>query len=207
MPPGSSGHGPAPLATMAPPPIRFYFDIVDPLSYLSERELRLAEVDIGAPVERVPVELWPAPRALTDTHDPFWAPRWAAAAEVLGDDREDELQVPHLIPRSRKAHELFLHASAKGVGAAAVERLQKAFFVEGRDIGRVDVLVEVGRALGLDHTETKAVLDVDKFEADAARHSDEARARGIVPPALVLGDRSLEGFHNRAALGTFLAAT
>jgi predicted DsbA family dithiol-disulfide isomerase len=77
-------------------------------------------------------------------------------------------------------------------------------FGRGEDIGRVDVLVDLARALGLDATEAKAVLDVDRYAQDVAALSAEAAARVGEPPPLAFGGRVLRGFHNRDAVRTFL---
>ena len=199
----------------------FYFDSVDPLSFLMDREVRFVEEATGVLCRRLPLELRPAPAELADASHPLWAPRWHEATRLITLDGADlkpeacaqsrvSLHVPKLVPRSRKAHEFLLHAEAvnSGLGRAALDSVFTAFLVDGRDIGRVDVLVELGRALGLDHTETKAVLDVDRYEIDAAHFEAHANAAGIRGPAcLVAHGRRLEGFHNQSTIGTFLAST
>jgi predicted DsbA family dithiol-disulfide isomerase len=61
-------------------------------------------------------------------------------------------------------------------------------FAAGRDIGRIDVLVEVGRALDLDASELKAGLDVDRWSAQVEREDAEARRLRIDRfPALIVG--------------------
>jgi predicted DsbA family dithiol-disulfide isomerase len=63
-----------------------------------------------------------------------------------------------------------------------------AYFAEGRDIGRIDVLVEIAAGLGLDASETRVVLDVDTFAAAVTGDGAEARRLGIAgTPALLLG--------------------
>jgi len=199
----------------------FYFDAVDPLSFLMDREVRFVEEATGLLCRRLPLELRPAPAELADTTHPLWVPRWHEATRLIAADGLDlkpsasaqgrvSLHVPRLVPRSRKAHEFLLHAEAvnSGLGRAALDSVFAAFLIDGRDIGRVDVLVELGRGIGLDHTETKAVLDVDRYEIDAAHFEAQANAAGIsVPGCLVADGRRLEGFHNQSTIGTFLAAT
>ena len=197
------------LLAMTKPPPRLHVDVVDPLSYLFHRELQAVEESTGIPVERVPVELRPPPCELTDGDDPFWRPRWDEAVAVAA-ERGLTLERPELVPWSRKAHELLLHARASGAddGGRALDAILAAFFVERDDIGRVDVLVRIGQSLGLDLTETKAVLDVDRYEADVCDILERAHAEGTArPPVLTTPSGLLQGFHNQAAIGTFLAAT
>jgi predicted DsbA family dithiol-disulfide isomerase len=188
----------------APVSARLYFDFVDPLSYLVDRELRAAVSGSAVEIERLSLEVRPPPDAPTDVADPFWSGRWALArphAEELG----VALRPEGLVPWSRKAHELHAHARSLGAADVAREAIFEAFFREGRDIGRVDVLVEIARAAGLDGPEAKAVLDVDRYQADVAEARRAALAAGVAEvPTLVLGARRLKGFHNQAALSTFL---
>jgi predicted DsbA family dithiol-disulfide isomerase len=184
---------------------RFFFDFVDPLSYLVELELVATEIEHGIQVERVPLELRPPPAPLRLSVDEPWRSRWELARE-LAQEQGVNLDAPALVPWSRKAHELFLHARAEGAGPAARAAIFGAFFGGGADIGRVDVLVGVGRSIGLDATGTKAVLDVDRHQEDVlAARRRAAEAQVEAPPLLLLGPGRLEGFHNRATLSTFLA--
>jgi hypothetical protein len=186
-------------------PPRLYFDYVDPLSYLVELELAAAARagDLPEP-ERVPLELRLPPAPLLDPEGPWWRERWRAALALGGAGEGIELAEPPILPWTRKAHELVAHARATGVGLQAHRAVFEAMFGRGEDIGRVDVLVDLARALGLDATEAKAVLDVDRYAQDVAALSAEAAARVGEPPALAFGGRVLRGFHNRDAVRTFL---
>jgi len=183
----------------------FCFDYLDPLSYLVQGELD-ALVDGGAipAPRRLPLELRPPPSPHLDPEGEPWRTLWARGAGVaaaLG----VPLVEPPLVPWTRKAHEFARHAEEKGVGDEAHRLVFDAVFRRGRDVGRVDVLVELARELGLDAQEAKAVLDVDRFAAEVEALGAEARAAGAAsPPTLLLGERALEGFHNRDALRTFL---
>jgi len=80
-----------------------------------------------------------------------------------------------------------------------------AYMLRTRDIGRVDVLVDLAGSFGLDTTETKAVLDVDRYEARVDERRRAAATSGVrTTPSVVSGSRRMEGFHNGDALGTFL---
>jgi len=189
---------------MEPDAPAFFFDYLDPLSYLLEGEIRSLE-EAGVPrVRRVPVELRPPPAPLLDPDGPEWHERWGRArreAAALG----VPLAEPPILFWTRKAHELVLHAGARGLGDAVHRALFDAVFVEGRDVGRVDVLVALGREAGLEHAETKVVLDVDRYAADVAALAREAERAGVTePPAVARGAETLRGFHNRDALRTFL---
>jgi predicted DsbA family dithiol-disulfide isomerase len=187
---------------------RFFFDYIDPLSYLVERELAgLGQEGLsGLVVTRFPLELRPPPEPLLDPDGTSWSARWdeaASHAEVLG----WALREPHLLPWTRKAHELVLHADTLGRSEEVHHAIFEAIFVHGRDIGRVDELIAIAAALGLDSTETKAVLDVDKHSEQVTMSGREAGAAQVsVVPTLVAHGKTLEGFHYRDALRTFLCS-
>ncbi|HZD05235.1 MAG TPA: DsbA family protein, partial [Longimicrobiales bacterium] len=142
---------------------RLWFDYVDPVSFLVEVRLRRVEAASGtAAVERLPWEIVPPPEPLLDPDDPAWVGRWR---QVERESREEglELRRAHLVPWTRKAHELVLHAT----GGPAFDRVHGAVFrahhVEGRDIGRIDVLADIAEAAGLDAAEIRTVLGVDRY--------------------------------------------
>lgn len=188
---------------MTPTAPRLYFDLVDPLSYLLARELealRAAADPRVLPLWR-PFELRPPPTPLTTVSDPSLAQRWSRAEAAAGGV---SFAPGELVPWTRKAHELLLYAPDERADELRM-RLFEAYLLDGRDIGRVDVLVEEARATGLDATETKAVLDVDRHRPDVLAARAEAEAEHVsTTPVLVRAGERLEGFHNRAGLGTFL---
>lgn len=190
---------------MQPDPVLFGFDYLDPLSYLVDLELEGLAAESGFPaIERLPLELRVPPAPMLDPDDPEWTSRWQEATAVAAPSGM-ALVTPPLVPWTRKAHELVLHARAKGKGAEAHQAVFRAVFRDGRDIGRVDVLVDLARALSLDAMETKAVLDVDRYTHEVTELGARARDAGATrPPVLVSGAKTLQGFHNRDALRTFL---
>ena len=155
-------------------------------------------------VTRVPAEVCPPPGPLLDPDGPWWAARWQAAQAAAG-PLGLVLAEPPLLPWTRKAHELVLHAQQHDLGARAHAAVFGAIFGRGRDIGRVDVLVELARELGLDANEAKAVLDVDRYSDEVAALGARAAEAGAAEiPALVRDSKTLQGFHNRDTLRTFL---
>jgi predicted DsbA family dithiol-disulfide isomerase len=178
----------------------FYFDFVDPLSYLQELEL----IAVGIDVERVGFELAPPPQPLTSVSDARWKDRWAEA-RPLAAAAGVKLEPPALVPWSRKAHELHLHARESGRGEEGRRAIFEAYFDRGEDIGRVDRLLAIAVTLGLDRTTAKAALDVDRHQENVAEERHAAVEAGIVDtPTIVLAGEARRGFHNRAALRTLM---
>lgn len=93
-----------------------------------------------------------------------------AAAEGL-DYRFDRVQHVNTL----RAHRLLHLAKARGVQAAAVERLLAAYFEEGRNLADDDELVALGGEVGLPEAEVRAAL-TDPAVADAVKQ-DTVRAQ------------------------------
>ena len=174
------------------PRLLFYFDYVDPGSYLMHRQLgQLLPDGVEATVH--PFEVRAVPQDLIDGMDPDWT-AYGETVEGLARKAEIRMARPAFIPWSRKAHELRLHAAEKGLGSPMHDEIFATRFRKGADIGRIDVLVAVAEKVGLDASESKAVLDVDKHRDRVVDLRREAEAAGVERvPTLRSGDMSLEG--------------
>ena len=170
----------------------FYFDYVDPGSYVMDAQL-VRLLPEGVAVVRHPFELRAPPEDLIDPGSPEWRAYRQSVAELAA-ELELGLAFPDFMPWTRKAHELRLHAAEKGLEGPVHDALFKARFEDGSDVGRVDILVALGAGLGLDLTETKAVLDVDRYAGRVVELRRRAEAEGVVrTPTVRIGSQSLEG--------------
>jgi predicted DsbA family dithiol-disulfide isomerase len=90
-------------------------------------------------------------------------------------------------PNTINAHRLIHWAGIEGVQTPIVSALFKAYFIEGRDIGDIDVLADVADTGGMDAAVTRKLLLSD---ADLA-----ARNMGInsVPTFIVAGQHAVPG--------------
>jgi predicted DsbA family dithiol-disulfide isomerase len=181
---------------VAHPRIRFTFDYVDPGSYLTHALLRRWRTE-GEPVpevEWIPLELRPLPEPPLDPEEAEWA-AMTGAMEEAAEEMGIPFQSPTEVPRSRKAHEMALHAEERGCHGAVHHALFLAHFRDGLDLGRVDVLVRLAEAAGLDGAEVRTVLGVDRFLPRVLELRTQALDRGIRGvPTLERGEDRLEGF-------------
>jgi len=190
----------------APPPlhVRLWFDFVDPLSYVMELEVRAVQSALGAIVERIGLEIVAPPAPLGSIDDPTWAAR-LTDARARGAAAGATLTPPRLVPWTRKAHELYLHAHALGRSDDVRLAIYRAYFEQGQDIGRIDRLAAVAEACGLDPVAARTVLGVDRHQADVLAAREVAAAAGVrETPTLEVGSRLERGFHNRAGLLTLV---
>lgn len=175
-------------------PIAFYFDFVDPASYLAAQVV----LDAGAEaaVDWRGFELRVPPQPMLNPVDPAWADRQSRAlayAEAAG----VPMATPDFLPWTRKAHELAEFAGDKGHRGELVQALFRAHFVAGRDIGRIDVLAEVAAEAGLDGAEARTTLGVDRCAGAVVEARALALERGVDGvPVLAVGGRRLAGLRS-----------
>ena len=100
-----------------------------------------------------------------------------------------------------KAHQLIHYAKAHGVQLEAKERLLKAYFVEGRHVGRVEDLADLAAEMGLDRDDVVRSLNADEYLPAVHADQQQAVAYGIqgVPFFVIDGRYGVSGAQEAAA--------
>ncbi len=101
---------------------------------------------------------------------PMLAQVTAIAADVGLDYDYDALQHTNTV----KAHQLLHFAKAQGKQIEMKERLLRAYFVEGRHVGRTEDLADLAAEIGLDRDE--ALRSLESGEYLEAVHADQEQA-------------------------------
>lgn len=193
--------------TQRPLPVTLFADFVCPFCYVTEAALyRL----------RTTRHLNLHPRA-------FELVSWTASGPVGPPDAEElraaepfatelglQLRPPPPRPSTLKAHEAAVFAAQRGAGEALRMAIYQAYWIDGADIGRIDVLLNLAEEVGLDATELKIALDIDLGrEAVLADVALAKRLRISSVPTLFLGTGAsatiLQGARSLAALDEALA--
>ncbi len=103
-------------------------------------------------IEWMPFELRPFPTPTLRPEDPYLPQIWAQSVYPMAARLGVEIKLPSISPQpyTHLAFEGFQHAKpfGKTVGNAYNERILRAFFVENRDIGDVEVLSELAQEVG-----------------------------------------------------------
>ncbi len=111
-------------------------------------------------------------------------------------------------PSSVNSHRLVYFADRQGKADATVETLFLAYFVNGQNIGDIDVLLKIGENLGLDVGALGSYLDGDTDVAMV--HDENARAHrmGIngVPSFIFDGEYAISGAQAPEVLARVLDA-
>jgi predicted DsbA family dithiol-disulfide isomerase len=153
--------------------VTVFGDYVCPFSYLSLLALERAAEDLAVAADWRAFELRPAP--LPQLEAPAES-EWAVV-QTLAEKEGIALVQPKHRPRTRKAHEATKFAATIDMASQLRRAIFDAHFVGDRDIGRIDVLVDIAAGVGIDPLALKVALDVDV-------HTDEVVEDGLLAQML-----------------------
>ena len=77
------------------------------------------------------------------------------------------------------AHRLLHYAKTKGLQNELKERLFKAYYTEGKNIGDLNILAELGAEVGLDKEDALRVLHSDQYKEEVIVDQYEAQQVGV----------------------------
>ncbi|GGE87599.1 DsbA family oxidoreductase [Mycetocola zhadangensis] len=105
-----------------------------------------------------------------------------------------------------KAHQLLHYAKAHGKQLEAKERLLKAYFTEGRHVGRIDDLADLAAEIGLDRDDVVRSLTEGEFLSDVRADQALGREYGIqgVPFFVIDGKYGVSGAQEAATFAQVL---
>src|SRR3954449_452251 len=152
----------------------------------------------------MPFELRPHPNETLRPEGDYLQRAWQQSVYPIARRMGVPIKLPTVSPQphSHLAFEGFQCAREHGKGNDYNHRVLVAFFVEGQDIGQIDVLARLAGEVGLDGKEFGEALRTRKYrEAHqrALRHAyEEAGVTGV--PMFVIGDRVLTGLQDRETL-------
>jgi predicted DsbA family dithiol-disulfide isomerase len=102
---------------------------------------------------------------------------------------------------SRLAQELGTWADTQDGGDALHMKIYQAYFVHNKNVGDIDVLVELAESIGLDGAAARKVLEDRSFEAAVDADWDKARQMGVSGvPTYVAGGAGVVGAQPYEAL-------
>jgi predicted DsbA family dithiol-disulfide isomerase len=98
-------------------------------------------------------------------------------------------------PNTINTHRLIHWAGIEAVQTPIVSALFKAYFIEGRDIGDIDVLADIADTGGMDAAVTRKLLLSDADLTEVRQKDEAARSMGItsVPTFIVAGQHAVPG--------------
>jgi len=197
-------------------------DVVCPWCYIGKRRLEAAlaeltrrEPELAATVRWHPFQLNPdLPREGVDRLSYLTAKFGGAAradqiyerVRAAGRDAGLQLALDAIVrqPNTLDAHRLIAWAQSHGEHDAGdlVERLFRAYFVEGRLVGDRDELARIAGEAGYDVAQAREFLESEALHEEVAHADERARAMGIqgVPFFIFDGRVALSGAHEPATM-------
>jgi predicted DsbA family dithiol-disulfide isomerase len=152
----------------------------------------------------MPFELRPEPHPTLRPEGDYLQQAWQQSVYPIARRMGVEIKLPQVSPQphTHLAFEGYQYAREHGKGNDYNHRVLKAFFMEGQDIGQIDVLTRLVGEVGLNEKEFEAALRTRRYREahrQALRHAYEgAGVTGV--PMFVIGDRVLTGLQDRQTL-------
>ncbi len=172
--------------------ITVFSDYVCPFCYLEEPDLARVREEYGEAVEvdwRA-YELRPDSIPTLDPDGEYLHRVWNASVYPMANALGMKLRLPPVQPRSRKALEAAEYAREEGKFDEMHTALFRAFFEGGKDIGKEEVLLEVGASVGLDREEIRAALE-GRYTEKVIADEELARKLGVGSvPTMFVGPAS-----------------
>jgi len=108
---------------------------------------------------------------------------------------------------SRLAQELSKWAETRGYGDLFHKTIFRAYFVDGLNIGKVPVLLELVKTMGLPVEEANSVLQERSFKKSVDSDWIHSREMGIqAVPTLVMGGKALVGAYPYEKMAAFVTS-
>lgn len=106
------------------------------------------------------------------------------------------------VPNTMDAHRLILMATDEGQGPRMAHRLFRGFFEEGLDIGRAEVLTELGTEAGLEPDSIRECLCSDRYRDTVRATESQVRQSGLTGvPSFIINRRiAVSGVQDPAVL-------
>jgi predicted DsbA family dithiol-disulfide isomerase len=189
--------------------IDIYTDTVCPWCYLGKRRLELAiaaRPQYEPKVTWRPFELDPDLPTEGVERAPYLAAKLGDPERLRGAEAELKRQgeaagiefrfdLIERVPNTRRSHLLIAHAARSGRQTAVHERVMRAYFQEGRDIGDIEVLVQLGVEAGLAERGSRAALILRAGQDGVVAAQRHAGVLGItgVPTFIFDGQYTVSG--------------
>jgi predicted DsbA family dithiol-disulfide isomerase len=152
----------------------------------------------------MPFELRPEPSPTLRPEGDYLQQAWAQSVYPIARRMGVPITLPAISPQphTQLAFEGYQYAREHGRGNEYNHRVLETFFVEGQDIGHVDVLTKLAGQVGLDEQEFAEALRIRKYREahrQALRHAyEEAGVTGV--PMFGIGSQVLTGLQDRETL-------
>jgi predicted DsbA family dithiol-disulfide isomerase len=185
---------------MNKPVLEVFSDYVCPWCYLASARVARLQKEHGVQVRLVHFPLHPETPSQGKSLEELFAGRGYDIAKMQAQMRA-RMQAEGLpygdrkmTYNSRLAQELGKWADTQPGGEAIHDALFRAYFVDGRNIGDPEVLVQIAESVGLPGGKAREVLEQRSFQAAVDADWQKSREYGVTGvPTFVTGGRGVVG--------------
>lgn len=178
-----------------------YWDYSCPFSCVASHRLRRLAAERPVEMHWRPFEVHPGlPEEGIPARELGYAPdQWSRLLDVVSEMAEEEgleLEVPDFVPRTSAALQAALFAADLGAGAfdRLHESLFRAFFVEGRNIGRRETVLDVAESADVDPEGLERALEDERYADELRRvHAETDRYDIDGTPTVLFGRHKVVG--------------
>ncbi|MFX1477635.1 MAG: DsbA family protein [Promethearchaeota archaeon] len=176
-----------------------YSDYICPFCYIGYHRIEQLKKEFNLDVEWKPFEIHPeTPKGgafSEDLHFPKGYLEMAFAnVKRLADEDGLKLKFSEKLPNSRLALYMSEFARKKGKFEEFHKLVLEAYWLEGKDIGDKNFLLNLAESVGLDKQEIENYLDTDEPIETVQQSLKEVRGYGINGvPAFIIEDRLIYG--------------
>lgn len=174
-----------------------FSDYICPFCYLAKTQLDRVVREVGLKVEWREMEIHPEtpPQGLPDKYldDPRYRNAWAAV-ERIGDEYGVEIRQPRVGANSHLAILTGEFAKERGRFDEVHDRIFRAYWLEGKNVGDLTVLTEIVERVGFEARDLRAYLESGRGEERLTLNQQEAERFGVhAVPSFFWLNRRLTG--------------
>ena len=184
----------------------FYYDYVCPFCFLAAGRIRDLAAEFSLEVEWMGIEIHPEhPPAGKRRKKTEGTERIARTlAEAAGEDGE-RVRLPGFLANSRLCLEGAEFAKEKNRFREFHEACCEAYFGEGKNIGSLDTVVEIGEKAGLGGAELRDALEKRSFSEKIEENMKSARENLVLGvPTLYVNGLRIHGIQSRETYGKLM---
>lgn len=183
--------------------VKVWIDFVCPYCLLGEAIVDQAIDGLEVDIEWMPFELRPYPTPTLRPEDDYLPRAWESGVYPTAERMGIPIKLPTVSPQpyTRDAFLGLQYAAEQGKGTAYVDAVLKAFFQQDRDIGDLEVLLDIAESISLDLQAFEAAMNSkdrqERHEA-ALEYAHNVGIRAV--PSIAVGTRLYSGMPESSSL-------
>ncbi len=182
--------------------ILLYSDFVCPFCVIAKKPLFEASAGKEVELTWMPFELAPIGYPSHSPNSDYIRNGWANSVVPLAERFEVKLDMPwHIdpLPKTHLAHEGIHFARLTGAEWRYVQAVNDAYWLDGKDISEIEVLVGVAEKIGLSGDEFAKCLENRTYQSEHKQLLQYAQVEANVHsvPTIYIGSKRVTGLHSK----------